>query len=153
MSGPIILFVLGRLRSPIPTGVQGMVPVSWFDFVHCLLRLPLVPSEQVSLVGWPQSALAAPVREEWKAGFLWGPRSETRGRSRKRCFGPGLSDRRDCPEAAGAQSECSGRRGEPERLTSERLFLGRPSGRRPDYPSGQSCLRLLGRPTNYMLFS
>ena len=36
---------------------------------------------------------------------------------------------------------------------SERLFLGRPSGRRPDCPSGPSCLRLLGRPTNYMLFS
>ena len=36
---------------------------------------------------------------------------------------------------------------------SERLFLGRPSGRRPDCPFGPSCLRLLGRPTNYMLFS
>ena len=36
---------------------------------------------------------------------------------------------------------------------SERLFLGRPSGRRPDCPSAPLCFRLLGRPTNYMLFS
>ena len=65
MSVPTILFVLGRLRSIVPAGVQGMVLVSWYDFVHCLLRLPLVPSERASLVGWPQSALAVPVREEW----------------------------------------------------------------------------------------
>ena len=31
--------------------------------------------------------------------------------------------------------------------------LGRPSGRRPDCPSGPLCFRLLGRPMNYMLFS
>ena len=36
---------------------------------------------------------------------------------------------------------------------SERLFLGRPSSRRPDCPSDPLCFRLLGRPTNYMLFS
>ena len=33
------------VRSTIPAGVQGMVLVSWFDFVRCLLRSPLVPSE------------------------------------------------------------------------------------------------------------
>ena len=65
MSVPIILFVSGRLRSTVPEGVQGMVLVSWSDFVHYLLHLPLVPSERVSPVGWPQSALAALVGEEW----------------------------------------------------------------------------------------
>ena len=43
----------------------GYGPSIMFDFVHCLLHLPLVPFEQVSPVGWPQSALAAPVEEEW----------------------------------------------------------------------------------------
>ena len=33
------------------------------------------------------------------------------------------------------------------------VLLGRPSGRRPDCPSGPLCFRLLGRPMNYMLFS
>ena len=55
MSAPTILFVSGRLWSTVPVGVQGMVLVSWFDFVRCLLRSPLVPSEQASPVGWLQS--------------------------------------------------------------------------------------------------
>ena len=40
--------------------------VSWFDLraLACFLRLPLASSERASLVGWPQSALIAPVREE-----------------------------------------------------------------------------------------
>ena len=61
-----------------------MVPVSWFDFVHCLLRLPLVPSERASPVGWPQSALAALVGEERQAGFLRVP-------GRRRTVGVGSS--------------------------------------------------------------
>ena len=65
MSAPTILFVSGWLRSTVPAGVQGMVPVSWFDFVRCLLRPPLVPSERAPPVGWPQSVLAALVGEEW----------------------------------------------------------------------------------------
>ena len=55
MSAPTILFVSGWLRSTVPADVQGMVLVSRFDFVHCLLCLPLGPSERVSPVGWPQS--------------------------------------------------------------------------------------------------
>ena len=39
---------------------RGLICAPWLAFsVH-----PLVPSEWVSLVGWPQSALVAPVREE-----------------------------------------------------------------------------------------
>ena len=59
-----MLFVLGRLQSTVLAGVQGMVLVPCFDFVHCFLRSPLVPSEREPLVGWLQSVLAVPVGEE-----------------------------------------------------------------------------------------
>ena len=70
MSAPTILLVSGRSWSTVSAGVQGMVPVSWFDLVRCVLRSPLVPSERASLVGWLLSALAAIVGEERYAGFL-----------------------------------------------------------------------------------
>ena len=59
-----------------------------------------------------------------------GPRSESRGRSRKQRFWARPSDRRDRLEAAGVQSECSGRRGGPKKLKSGRLFF------RVDLPVG-----------------
>ena len=42
----------------------------WYRGLTCVPGLafsvrPLVPSERASLVGWPQSALVALVREEW----------------------------------------------------------------------------------------
>ena len=106
MSAPTILLVSGRSWSTVSAGVQGMVPVSWFDLVRCLLRSPLVPSERASSVGWLQSALAALVGEERYAGFLRVP-----GQSRGvgvggGVFGPGLpiggtAWRRSVPEPPG----------------------------------------------------
>ena len=67
MSTPTILFVSGRLQSTIPAGVQGMVPgIVVLTCAPCLAFSvrPLVPFERASPVGWPQSALVAPVGEE-----------------------------------------------------------------------------------------
>ena len=78
MSAPTILLVSGRSWSTISAGVHGMVPVSWFDLVRCLLCSPLVPSEWASPVGWLQSALAVPVGDERYVGFLRVP-GQSRG--------------------------------------------------------------------------
>ena len=82
-----------------------------------------------------------------------GPRSESRGRSRKQRFGPGLpiggtTWRRPVPEASAPVGEV-GWRSEDWAL----VLLGRPPSRRPDCPPGPLFLRLLGRPMDYMLFS
>ena len=153
MSAPTILFVLGQLWSTVPTGVQGMVPVSWFDFVRCLLHSPLVPSERASPVGWLQSALVAPVGEERYVGFLRVP-SRSRG-VRVGSSVLGQAFRSEGPPGGGW---CPKRVLRSERWAGEvevwaLVLLGRPPGRRPDCPPGPLFLRLLGRPMDYMLFS
>ena len=63
------------------------------------------------------------------------------------------SDRRDRLEAAGARSECSGRRGGPKKLTSGRLFFWVDLAVGDQTALLARCVfRLLGRPMNYMLF-
>ena len=61
MSTPTILFVSERLRSTVPAGVQGMVPVSWFDFMRCLLHSPLFlpsgrPRSDAPSRPWPRQS-------------------------------------------------------------------------------------------------
>ena len=90
----------------------------WYHGLTCALPSPFAPGP--FRAGVP--GRMAPVgpgrasRRRAASRLPTGPRSESRGRSRKQRFGPGLSNRRDCPEAAGAQSECSGRRGGPKKL-------------------------------------
>ena len=146
MSASTILFVSGWLRSTVATDVQGMVPVSWFDFMRCLLRPPLVPSERAPPVGWPQSVLAAPVGEERQAGFLWVP-----GRSRGVRVGSSVFGQAFRSERPPGGGWCPRRVLRSERWAEEvveraLVLLGRPSGRRPDCPSGPLCFRLLAGP-------
>ena len=121
--------------------------------MRCLLRSPLVPSERTSPVGWLQSALAVPVREERYVGLLRVP-------SRSRGVGVGSSVlgqvfRSERPPVGGW---CPKRVLRSERWAEEvderaLVLLGRPSGRGPGCPSGPLFFRLLGCPMNYVLFS
>ena len=121
--------------------------------MRCLFRSPLVPSERASPVGWPQSVLVAPVGEERQAGFLRVP-----GRTRGVGVGSSVLSQAFRAERLPEGGWCPKRALRSERWAEEvdewaLVLLGRPSGRRPDYPSGPLRFRLLGRPMNYMLFS
>ena len=105
-----------------------MVPVSWFDLraLPCFLR-----------------SFPGPFRAD-----VLGRR--VRGRSRKRCFWPGLPVGEAVRRRAGDRIERSGQRGGPESVNGRCSSLIWPSGRRLDHSPGLS-LRYLGRPTSCVL--
>ena len=121
--------------------------------VHCLLRSPLVPSKRAPPIGWPQSTLAAPVGEERQASFLWVP-----GRRCGVGVGSSVLGQAFRSEGPPGGGWCPKRVLRSERWAEEvderaPVFKGRPSGRRPDFPSGPLCFSFLSRPMKYMLFS
>ena len=102
MSVPTILFMLGWLWNTVPAGVQGMVPVPWFDSRAAFFIRP-----------WSDGPSRLRLRRSEKSGEQGSyiPRSERRGvgvesRAQGRPF-----DQRGHPEAAGARIERSGRIG------------------------------------------
>ena len=113
MSAPTILFVSGWLWNTVPTGVQGMVPVPWFDSRAAFSVRPWsLPSGRP----WSDGPSWLRLRQSEKSGEQgsYVPRSERRGvgvRSRARGR---PSDRRGRPETVGARIERSGQIGGPK---------------------------------------
>ena len=113
MLAPTILFVSGWLCSIVPVGVQGMVPVSWFDSRAAFFVRPWsLPSGRP----WSDGPSRLRLRRSEKSGEQgsYVPRSERHGvgvrrRARGRPF-----DRRGHLEPAGARIERSGRIGGPK---------------------------------------
>ena len=110
---PTKLFVLGWLWNIIPAGVQGMVPVPWFDSRAAFSIHPWsLPSGRPRSDGPSRLRLRQSKKSGKQGSYV--PRSERHGvRVRSRAQGR-PSDQRGHPEAAGARSEHFGRIGGPK---------------------------------------
>ena len=153
MSVPTILFVSGQLWSTVPAGVQDMVLVSWFDLCATFFVCPWsLPSGRLRSDGpsrpWPRQS-----EKSGKQASYGVP-----GRRRGVEVGSSVLGQAFRSERPPGGGWCPKRVLRSERWAEEvdeLVFvpLGRPSGRRPDCPSGPLRFRLLGRPMNYMLIS